>query len=66
MTTLKNHIPMKPVQHLLDEHRRRLAAADPRRQCDCCGQLKLVERCWTSTGIETFACSDCRGDFDER
>jgi hypothetical protein len=62
MTTLKNHIDMRPIQHLMDAHRRRLAAADPRKECDCCGQLKLaVERCHTSSGIETFACTDCRG-----
>jgi hypothetical protein len=28
MTILKNHIDMRPIQHRLDEHRRRLSAAD--------------------------------------
>lgn len=30
-------------------------------ECDCCGRSPLVlTRCWV-TGIETFACDECRG-----
>jgi len=33
-------------------------------QCDCCGDMKprdQISRCWV-TGIETFACDECRHD----
>jgi hypothetical protein len=33
-------------------------------QCDCCARMvprDEISRCWTSCGIETFACDDCRG-----
>jgi hypothetical protein len=36
--------------------------------CDCCGALTpicLIQRCWTTTGIETFACPACRGEEEE-
>lgn len=29
-------------------------------ECDCCGQMRALERCW-AYGIETFACDECRG-----
>jgi hypothetical protein len=28
-------------------------------ECDCCGQLRGLSRCWAH-GIETFACEDCQ------
>ena len=28
-------------------------------ECDCCGQFGPLSRCWV-TGVETFACDDCR------
>lgn len=31
--------------------------------CDCCGKNRPLSRCWAS-GIETFACDECRG-FEE-
>jgi hypothetical protein len=34
------------------------------RSCDCCDKSfprDEVSRCWTSCGIETFACDECRG-----
>jgi hypothetical protein len=37
------------------------AKNDPKQECDCCGQLVAsLSRCWV-TGIETFACDECRG-----
>jgi len=30
------------------------------RECDCCGHVKPLSRCWAS-GVETFACDKCRG-----
>jgi hypothetical protein len=31
------------------------------RECDCCGEMKLLSRC-LAYGIETFACDACRGE----
>ena len=28
-------------------------------ECDCCGMFKPLSRCWAS-GVETFACEECR------
>ena len=28
--------------------------------CDCCGKRREVSKCWVS-GLETFACDECRG-----
>jgi hypothetical protein len=28
--------------------------------CDCCDKQRPLSRCWTSDGIETFACEECR------
>jgi hypothetical protein len=33
--------------------------ADELRECDCCGKLAVLSRCW-AYGIETFACDECR------
>lgn len=33
----------------------------PQSQCDCCGRMAWVSRCWAAGGVETFACDDCRG-----
>ncbi len=30
-------------------------------QCDCCAKMRPVSQCWTSCGLETFACDECRG-----
>ncbi len=30
-------------------------------ECDCCGKHRVVSRCWTTDGIETFVCDECRG-----
>jgi hypothetical protein len=37
---------------------------DDTSQCDCCARMvprDEISRCWTTDGIETFACDDCRG-----
>jgi len=28
--------------------------------CDCCGRLRRLSQCWTTTGLETWACAECR------
>jgi hypothetical protein len=35
-------------------------AAAALNQCDCCGKLRVLSRCW-AFGIETYACDECRG-----
>ncbi len=30
-------------------------------ECDCCGQRRLLTKCWPM-GIETYACNECRND----
>jgi hypothetical protein len=30
-------------------------------ECDCCARQRVLTRCWTTTGLETFACDECRG-----
>lgn len=37
---------------------------DQRGECDCCGKRRLLSRCWPS-GIETYACDECRGESDD-
>jgi hypothetical protein len=32
----------------------------PLPECDCCGKPGILARCFV-TGIETFACEECRG-----
>lgn len=40
--------------------------------CDCCGQAtshRHIQQCWTPSGVEAWACPECRGieledDFD--
>lgn len=32
--------------------------------CDACGKRARLSRVWV-TGIETFACAECRGDDEE-
>ncbi len=34
----------------------------PPRQCDCCGKMRPLTRCWAFGNLETFACDECRGD----
>lgn len=36
-------------------------------QCDCCGEWRLLQRCWTPGRfpIETFACAACRGEQED-
>ncbi len=36
----------------------------PLTECDCCGKARVLSRCWTTDGIETFACDECRGNGD--
>jgi hypothetical protein len=36
----------------------RNAATDS--QCDCCGKMRPLTKCWAH-GIETWACDECRG-----
>ena len=32
-------------------------------ECDCCGKMRPhVTRCWTTYGLETFACWECQGN----
>jgi hypothetical protein len=36
--------------------------------CDCCGRMtpsRYIEQCWTTTGLETWACPACRGEEEE-
>jgi hypothetical protein len=34
--------------------------------CDVCGKpSRDVEQCWTTTGLETWACPACRGEEPE-
>lgn len=37
------------------------AEEEPFYECDCCGKKRFVSQCWTSDGLETFACDECRG-----
>jgi hypothetical protein len=30
-------------------------------ECDACGKKRPLSRCWTTTGLETYACDVCRG-----
>jgi hypothetical protein len=35
-------------------------------QCDCCARIvRRTEQCWTSCGLETWACAACRGEDEE-
>lgn len=43
----------------------KLASPDDERECDCCGKRRELTRCWTSCGIETYACAKCRGEDEE-
>jgi hypothetical protein len=47
----------------------KLASPDDERRdydCDVCGKpSRDVEQCWTTTGLETWACPACRGDEEE-
>lgn len=39
-----------------------MSAPPPQPQeCDCCGRVRLLSRCWAPGGVETFACDQCRG-----
>jgi len=34
--------------------------------CDCCGRPRAdLRQCWTTTGLETWACAVCRGEEPE-
>lgn len=35
--------------------------ADVIADCECCGKKRSLSRCWTTDGIETFSCDECRG-----
>lgn len=39
----------------------KLASPDDERECDCCSKRRKLTRCWVS-GIETYACAECRGE----
>jgi hypothetical protein len=48
----------------------KLMSPDDRRtyDCDCCGRSTLrhhVQQCWTPSGLETWACPECRGEQSE-
>ena len=32
--------------------------------CDCCGKFRTLIQCWTTTGLETWACAECRYETD--
>lgn len=59
---MAGHLPNGITQADIDAH---LEAGqdDPREmyECDCCSKVRELTRCWTSCGIETFACDECRG-----
>jgi hypothetical protein len=45
-----------------------LHAGEPFGACDCCGKHRPLSRCWTGvgvSGIETWACDECRGGDGE-
>ncbi len=37
---------------------------DPTGECDCCGRMRPLSRCWAGA-LETWACDECRGWDDE-
>ena len=34
-------------------------------ECDCCSQFRPLTQCWTSCGLETWACDACQGEIVE-
>jgi hypothetical protein len=56
---MAGHLPHGITQADIDAHLE--AAQDGFHECDCCGKVRELTRCWTSCGIETFACDECRG-----
>jgi hypothetical protein len=39
---------------------------EPVAECDCCGKMRPLARCWAPVGVETWACDECRGNHDCR
>jgi hypothetical protein len=44
----------------------KLMCPDDERECDCCGKRnRTLTQCWTTCGLETWACPACRGEDEE-